>query len=264
MPGMSGTETMQEMRKMGYNEPIVALTANAITGMSEEYLKGGFDGLMSKPIQTKRLNAIMTQFVKNKRKASETEVVEDAEMAVGKIDAINDFMNSDKLREQLRLDFVRTQKDAHAKIIEALNACDTKKAHLLAHSLKGVAGLIDQSALVEAAQEIELVFMNGEIPNDKMLSTLEQELACVIEALGEPQARLVQSEHYELDVKRAMMLLNQLEPLLEMQNLACMDFLEELSGAEEMEALHRQIMAFDFGGALSTLQALKEVFEEAN
>jgi len=264
MPGISGTETMQEMRRLGYNEPIVALTANAITGMAEEFLQEGFDGFMSKPIQAKRLNSILMQFIKNKRKTSHIEVAEGENMVVGEIDALGDFMNSDKLRQQLRMDFMRTQKDAHAKIMEALIVGDTKTAHLLAHSLKGVAGLIDQPALVEAAQEVEHVFINDKLPDERLLSTLEKELASVVEELGESYSESVQSEYDKLDVERALTLLNQLEPLLESQNLECMDFLEELSKTEEMVTLHRQVMDFDFGEALSTLQALKATFEETD
>ncbi|MBO4374090.1 MAG: response regulator [Lachnospiraceae bacterium] len=51
MPGMDGVETMQRIRKLdgGKELPIFALTANAVTGAKEEYIKQGFDGFISKP-----------------------------------------------------------------------------------------------------------------------------------------------------------------------------------------------------------------------
>lgn len=57
MPDMDGVETMQRMRKIdGYNEiPIYVLTANAVTGAREQYLEEGFDGFISKPIVSDKL-----------------------------------------------------------------------------------------------------------------------------------------------------------------------------------------------------------------
>ncbi|MCR5651854.1 MAG: response regulator [Lachnospiraceae bacterium] len=51
MPGMDGVETMKRMREMEScrNLPIFALTANAVTGAKEEYMRQGFDGFVSKP-----------------------------------------------------------------------------------------------------------------------------------------------------------------------------------------------------------------------
>lgn len=51
MPGMSGTETLNEMKKdEKFNTPVIALTANAINGMKEKYLKAGFNDYIPKPI----------------------------------------------------------------------------------------------------------------------------------------------------------------------------------------------------------------------
>lgn len=57
MPDMDGVETMQRMRNIdGYDQiPILVLTANAVTGAREQYLEAGFDGFISKPIVSERL-----------------------------------------------------------------------------------------------------------------------------------------------------------------------------------------------------------------
>ncbi len=57
MPGMDGVETMKRIReKEDFKDlPIYALTANAVTGAKEEYLKLGFDGFISKPASMTRL-----------------------------------------------------------------------------------------------------------------------------------------------------------------------------------------------------------------
>ena len=57
MPDMDGVETMERMRRIpGYTEiPIFVLTANAVTGAKEQYLEAGFDGFISKPIVSDKL-----------------------------------------------------------------------------------------------------------------------------------------------------------------------------------------------------------------
>jgi CheY-like chemotaxis protein len=52
LPGMDGVEVLKEVRqndRLG-NIPILALTANAMTGDREKYLAAGFDEYVSKPI----------------------------------------------------------------------------------------------------------------------------------------------------------------------------------------------------------------------
>ncbi|MCL2719345.1 MAG: ATP-binding protein, partial [Lachnospiraceae bacterium] len=67
MPGMDGIEATKILRDSGYQEPIVALTANAITGQAEIFLANGFDDFISKPIDIRRLNAVLNKFVRDKQ-----------------------------------------------------------------------------------------------------------------------------------------------------------------------------------------------------
>ena len=65
MPRMSGTETLQKLKEIEtFNTPVVALTANAITGMKEEYINRGFNDYLSKPIVKEDLNRVMKKYLK--------------------------------------------------------------------------------------------------------------------------------------------------------------------------------------------------------
>ena len=65
MPRMSGTETLQKLKEIdSFNTPVVALTANAITGMREEYINRGFNDYLSKPIVKEDLNRVMKKYLK--------------------------------------------------------------------------------------------------------------------------------------------------------------------------------------------------------
>lgn len=64
MPKMSGVETLQKLKEIdGFNIPVVALTANAITGMKEKYLADGFTDYLAKPIDKSELNNIISKYL---------------------------------------------------------------------------------------------------------------------------------------------------------------------------------------------------------
>jgi len=67
MPKMDGMEATKIIRKMGYKHAIVALTANALLGRAEMFLQNGFDGFISKPIDSRELNLLLNEFIKNKK-----------------------------------------------------------------------------------------------------------------------------------------------------------------------------------------------------
>jgi len=67
MPGMDGVETATRLRTMGYDRPIVALTANAVAGQAELFTDNYFDDFISKPIDTRRLNAVLNKFVRDRQ-----------------------------------------------------------------------------------------------------------------------------------------------------------------------------------------------------
>ena len=75
MPQMDGIETTKKIRAMGYEQPIVALTANAVAGQAEIFLGNGFDDFISKPIDIRQLNTILNKFVRDKQTP---EVIENA------------------------------------------------------------------------------------------------------------------------------------------------------------------------------------------
>ena len=68
MPNMSGVEALDIFKKQerveGFSIPVVVLTANAVTGMKEDYLSRGFDDYLAKPIEKPELNRILRKFLK--------------------------------------------------------------------------------------------------------------------------------------------------------------------------------------------------------
>lgn len=73
MPNMDGIEATKHIRDTGYQNPIVALTANAVTGQADLFLKNGFDDYISKPIDIRHLNTVLKKFVRDKQTPEDIE-----------------------------------------------------------------------------------------------------------------------------------------------------------------------------------------------
>lgn len=64
MPGLTGKETLVKLQENpNFNVPVVALTANAIEGMKEEYLKLGFNDYLAKPIDKLELERVLRKIL---------------------------------------------------------------------------------------------------------------------------------------------------------------------------------------------------------
>ena len=66
MPEMDGVETLSRLKQSENpckNVPAIALTANAIVGAREEYLKAGFADYLSKPIEGSQLEIMLLKYI---------------------------------------------------------------------------------------------------------------------------------------------------------------------------------------------------------
>ena len=69
MPKLTGVETLNRLREIDkFNIPVVVLTANAVSGMKENYLEKGFNDYLSKPIDKTELIRVLSKFLNNKSK----------------------------------------------------------------------------------------------------------------------------------------------------------------------------------------------------
>ncbi len=94
MPKMTGTETLKNLKMIiGFETPVVALTANAISGMKEKYLEAGFNDYLSKPIDKNELETILRKFI-------EAEDIMEQELK----DACNNIPQSDNIVSEVNVE----------------------------------------------------------------------------------------------------------------------------------------------------------------
>jgi signal transduction histidine kinase/FixJ family two-component response regulator/HPt (histidine-containing phosphotransfer) domain-containing protein len=70
MPGMDGVEATKHIRELGgkfKTLPIIALSANAVSGAQETFLEAGMDDFISKPIEGVQLNAMLLKYLPSEK-----------------------------------------------------------------------------------------------------------------------------------------------------------------------------------------------------
>ncbi|MCL2227044.1 MAG: response regulator [Oscillospiraceae bacterium] len=261
MPDFDGTETMLAIRDMGYSNPIITLTASALIGQADEFIRSGFDDFISKPIQTTHLNSILVKYIRDKQLPEVVEAARASRNLPAVQGHIDDYQSNGDFLKELRTDFSRVHKNAFDDLTQALGSDDFKGAHILAHTLKGSAGLIKETALSEVAGRIEDSLKDEIVPDSALLSAFDRELKCVLEGIGASKTAVLPS-HQTLDKAKTLALFDRLDPLLATNNADCLRLLSELRKVPETAVLIRQIESFDFKVASNTLGVLRAIFEE--
>ncbi|MCL2619085.1 MAG: PAS domain-containing protein, partial [Defluviitaleaceae bacterium] len=177
MPKMDGMETTAILRKKGYDEPIIALTANAVVGQAEMFLRNGFSEFISKPIDIYQLNLLLNRFIRDKQTP---EVLEAARRQ--RSGTLN---SSDELSEKLIASFLRDTKKALA-VIEGVMSHDKNvddhgediKMYIIStHAMKSALANIRRHELSKLAGKLE------QAGRDKDMDTVFDETPRFIESL---------------------------------------------------------------------------------
>jgi len=163
MPGMDGVEAVKIIRKSGYTGCIIALTANAIGGQTEIFLKNGFDGFISKPIDIHQMDSILNKFIRDKQSP---EVIDEVrrQYALSKIGAYNTEF---KMSSTMELAFARDARkkllimEAISKNINTATEKDLRSFTFNANAIKSVLANVGERSLSQAAYELEMAGKDG-------------------------------------------------------------------------------------------------------
>jgi len=165
MPEMDGIETAKRIRKMsGYADlPIIALTANAVSGTREMFLSNGFNDFLSKPIDMAKLNEILAKWIPKEKQEKATEIADEsdlnADFEIKGVDVKKGISMTGGTLKGYMQTLAVFRKDGIQKIGEIKESLETGNYHLYAtyvHALKSALANIGASGLSELAKALEL------------------------------------------------------------------------------------------------------------
>ena len=183
MPNMDGIETYEVMKVLPNNKnkdvPVIALTANAVSGAREEYMKHGFTDYLSKPINSIQLENMLLHYLP-------PEKIQSVSISNGKDDyepqSMADIAGDSLLTRLKDVDlkaginncgdvdtYTQVVKDFYISIdgkadaIEGfLKEKDLRNYTVLVHALKSSARLIGALDLSKMAEELEELGNKGD------------------------------------------------------------------------------------------------------
>ena len=171
MPEMDGVEVLHEIRKLtqfpNENTPVIALTANALSGAREFYLKEGFADFLTKPIDTDLLEELIVSYLpKELVKINEAEPVSEDVHKKEELALLEQkgFHTSSGMRycrgdsgfyREMLVRFAKDTEQKAADIEASFQDEDIENYQILVHSLKSSAKMIGADALSEMARAAE-------------------------------------------------------------------------------------------------------------
>ena len=171
MPGMTGYEAAEILRKQGFNKPIIAVTASAISEEWDFCIKAGIDDIMIKPFLKTDIEEMARKWLHSDRSsqsipAESPEEVQEIGKYFDSAQMLATFMDEKELALNLLAHFLERTGTQIEKILEYKNARDWENARLEAHTIKGAALTMGGAELGAAAFTLEKAFKN--INRDEM------------------------------------------------------------------------------------------------
>lgn len=167
MPIMDGVAATNEILRLQKEEdykktPIVALTANSISGDKERYLESGFDDYLSKPLELDKLTGVLERYLSNNI-IYQSLPTEDAASSVS-IEVSKTYDKSVAM-ERLELDeetvdmlldsMFSTMEDDLARLQVAIDKNNKKEIYAIAHYLKGACASLAMDYVASLLKDIE-------------------------------------------------------------------------------------------------------------
>lgn len=180
MPLMDGYETSRKLKAMGVTSPIIALTATNMTEDSFEKHRDLFEAFIRKPFKYTQLYNALSPFVENNAPPKST-VGSTAISFDARAEAIENLGGNLALYEKHLSKFKKNYASAGSALDSYLSAGDRSEARILAHSIKGLAGMLGLTLLARSAENLEIAIDSGTQELESEITAFKNNLRQVVE-----------------------------------------------------------------------------------
>ncbi len=284
MPVMDGYSATREIRKNSAFQhlPIIAMTANAMSGDKEKVLEAGMSDHIAKPLNLELMFGTLAKWIQPAARATKPEIATKL-VAAGAYSAgaggnfdhivlpgidvrfgLGTAMNNEVLYRRLLRKFHDGQQDFAAMFAQARAASDPSQAQRCAHTLRGTAATIGAKGVSAAAEALELA-CRQQAPEphiDGLLQKVQEELQPVVASLrrllGEETVAMPPAT--EVDAEKLATLSEELMGLLDRGDSAALDWCEQhpelLRAAypDQWKKILDSVNSFDFEAALALMK----------
>jgi two-component system, sensor histidine kinase and response regulator len=185
MDGYTATRQIRDREGTRPRMPIVALTANAMSGQLERCLQSGMDDLLTKPLDPQRLEEVLERFGLGARDELLHEPQVDALLGTGDgavdLIALREVVAEDQeFARSLAQEYSSSGRDLLSRMQQALARRDPDEVARLAHQLKGASANICARRMAAACAALEQnVGRISDAEVSKELEALERELGWI-------------------------------------------------------------------------------------
>ena len=255
MPELDGIETTAIIRNMEDNRfktiPIIALTANTMSGMKEMFLKNGFSDFLSKPIDISELEEVLMRWIPKEKIELATEpktslpefisipgidVNQGIAMTGGTISGYNQVLSTFYKDAQERLNLLQTIPDK-----DTLSTFITQ-----VHALKGASASIGATKISMQASELEAAGLGNLALIAEMLPNFRKELSELIKEIQIWEcANSSETEKSKPDKaynRETLKLLQKLAKALKSQKVSDIDSIIEKLGKKSQDSKIKEIL----------------------
>ncbi|MBR1854646.1 MAG: EAL domain-containing protein [Lachnospiraceae bacterium] len=162
MPEMDGIETLKKLKAMPVHlnsqTPVVALTANAISGARERFLKDGFDDYMTKPIDAVKLEEMLLMYLPSDKIRRSSDMGSQGNQQNPGLDREQGIRNcgSEGTYQVVLKAFRDDIADKSANLQKAYDKKDWQRYAVEVHAIKSSARMIGADELSKLAEKMEL------------------------------------------------------------------------------------------------------------
>jgi CheY-like chemotaxis protein/HPt (histidine-containing phosphotransfer) domain-containing protein len=201
MPEMDGYEATAHIRNpqssvLNHNIPVIAMTANAMSGDREKCLNAGMNGYVSKPIDPLLLaNELEKWLTKDDTKESisndsfkpEAEEQNQSESPIfNRQELIDRVVGDEELAEDIITEFLEDMPLQIKEFKEFVQNKQADKAGFLAHRIVGAAGNLSAKAINEVAYAMEKAANSDNMDQlNSLIPELESQFELIKKAIGE-------------------------------------------------------------------------------